>query len=177
MKESNELWLPVEDYEGYYEVSDSGRVCSLGGRRGSSKRILRQADTKGYRSVALSVKGKRKTWQVHRLVIDAFQGRRLFMEINHKDGDKTNNSNSNLEWVSHQGNMNHATKTSLFDNRGEKHGMHKLSEAQAIEILKSDEDIAELAGKYSISRQTIKDIKSGKSWKHLTLKLYGEGLL
>lgn len=177
MKESNELWRPVEGYEGYYEVSDKGRVRSLGGRRGSSERILKQASTKGYLSVALSVNNKRKTWQVHRLVIDAFQGNKLFVEINHKDGDKTNNHNYNLEWVSHQGNMDHAAKTSLFDNKGEKHGMHKLTEAEVSYILQSSKEVSHLAQYFGVSRQTIKDIKSGKSWKHLTLKLHEEKML
>ena len=121
----NEQWRDVLNYEGYYEVSSLGSVRSLGGRRGSSKRFLKYADTKGYDSVCLSLKNRRKTFQVHRLVLDAFVGHQPSMEVNHKDGRKKNNSLSNLEWVSHKTNMGHAVETGLLNNKGKNHPMYK----------------------------------------------------
>lgn len=166
----NELWKPVLNYDGFYEVSSEGRVRSLGGRPGSSARVLKHADTKGYCSVSLSVGNKRKTFQVHRLVIDSFYGHMLFMEINHKDGNKKNNRITNLEWVSHKDNMTHAVNNSLVDNKGENHGMHKLSKGDVIYIRSvASESNADLARRFDISERTISDIKLRKSWKHIAL--------
>lgn len=173
----NELWKPVKGYEGFYEVSNLGSVRSVGGRRGSSSRFLKYADTKGYDSVALSVNNKPKTFQVHRLVMDAFVGHKPELEVNHKDGNKKNNALYNLEWTSHQGNMEHALFNNLVNNKGEKHGMHKLSEKDAIYIKNSPRSNSALANEYLISLQTVSDIKLGRSWKHLTLALHEAGEL
>jgi len=60
-----------------------------------------------------SVNGKIAKLKVHRLVAILFYGKIDNMEVNHIDGDKSNNKLYNLEWISHTDNLNHAFKTGL----------------------------------------------------------------
>src|SRR5690554_7339922 len=95
----------VHGYDGLYFVSDCGSVYR-GGRR------LKQARGKsgnGYPQVSLCKQGLRRTCSVHRLVAEAFienpDGKAT---VNHKDGNKLNNSVSNLEWATYSENLQHA---------------------------------------------------------------------
>lgn len=66
-------------------------------------------DGKGYLFVSLSKDGKRYLKKVHRLVAQAFIPNPFRKpQINHKNGDKTNNGIDNLEWVTNAENMLHA---------------------------------------------------------------------
>lgn len=122
----HEIWKPVAGYEGKYEVSNKGNVKSLSrlkhlpGRCGfcMSKEIYLKPmnDKYGYLTVGLlDGKGKRKIVKIHRLVADAFLGHpdESKCEINHIDGNKTNNNVKNLEWCSHQENLAHAKRIGL----------------------------------------------------------------
>ncbi|MBC8726059.1 hypothetical protein F6X37_32345 [Paraburkholderia sp. 31.1] len=110
-----EIWKPVVGYEGYYEVSDQGRVRSLsrvviranGTRLTMHGRVLALPLTqRGYPSVVLSVDGAKYPRVVHQLVLEAFVGPRpAGAEGCHGDGDPTNNAASNLRWDSHSANM------------------------------------------------------------------------
>lgn len=106
----NEEWRDVPSYEGRYQVSDLGRVRGL-----ISGKILRtQVQNSGYLILhfGLGRRGARKTMLVHRLVALAFHGP-SDLHVNHKDGDKMNNSPSNLEWTSRSENMRHAVENGL----------------------------------------------------------------
>ena len=116
----DEQWLPVVSKGGIfadrYEVSNLGRVrANPKIKCGGSKpfRILFQAaDESGYLRVSLHYAPmKRMTVKVHRLVADSFLGARLQgHQVNHIDGDKTNNSVENLEFVSNKENAWHAAR-------------------------------------------------------------------
>ena len=75
-----EVWKPIEDYEGLYEVSDCGRIKSLerymnnkGKPQIVKEKILKQSTiNSGYKRVELSKDGNRKPFLVHRLVALAF---------------------------------------------------------------------------------------------------------
>ena len=73
--------------------------------------------------------GTRKSWAVHRLVLEVFKpDRELSLHCNHIDGDKTNNSLNNLEWISNIENQRHAWKTGLKNAKhmlGDKNPMRK----------------------------------------------------
>ena len=92
-----------------YLVSDDGRIRRRGSDKDHSVR-----DRKGYPSVDLYEGGKRVTKGVHILVAEAFvpnpHGK---PEVNHKDGNKHNNNASNLEWVTHKENVQHAWDNGL----------------------------------------------------------------
>lgn len=98
-----EVWKEVFGYEGRYEVSNRGRVYSH-----FLKRELTQYDRgNGYLSVMLSKKGKSKNYTVHSLVAEAFLGKpQKGLEIDHIDGNKTNNNVLNLRYITHSDNMN-----------------------------------------------------------------------
>lgn len=103
-----ETWKPIRGYEGYYEVSDRGRVRSLDrtitnslGRRQSFRGCMMSflTSSTGYFTVGLKRDGSVKRFLVHRLVADAFCGSlRAGDVVRHLDGNKTNNHADNLAW-------------------------------------------------------------------------------
>lgn len=122
-----ELWKPVKNYEGLYEISNFGRVKTIehkihhDGVNGSAKlktvkeRIRKPNIMKGYHCIALLKDGNRKVYRIHRLVIEHFGEKQPSVEyqVNHIDGDKSNNRIDNLEWVTPKENTTHAIETGL----------------------------------------------------------------
>ena len=107
----DEEWKIVEEYP-ILEVSNFGRL-----RNSTRKNILKpRIDKNGYYSINIKIdNGKGKNLTIHRLVAIAFIKRiRLKRQVNHKDGCKTNNHVSNLEWVTSSENMRHAYDSGLM---------------------------------------------------------------
>lgn len=112
-----EIWRPIPDFEGYYLVSNKGRVKSLGRQKESkcliaalSDRILkpRPAQNK-YLRVQLCKNTYYRDYSIHRLVAMAFLPKPLNKnQVNHKDGDKANNVLENVEWCNKSENMRHS---------------------------------------------------------------------
>ena len=88
-----EEWKSIKDYEGLYEVSNMGRVKSLNYRNSGIEKILKLNKSKqGYLRITLNKNGDRKTFQVHRLVAEAFiPNIDNKPEIDHIDTNKENN--------------------------------------------------------------------------------------
>lgn len=113
----SERWVPVEGYEGLYEVSDTGKVKSLARRvefhrQGkpsyftTRERLLRTSGGEKYRMVILCKGGEKKPHLVHRLVAQAFipnPERHPF--VLHGDDNPQNNNVENLRWGTHSDNM------------------------------------------------------------------------
>ncbi len=127
---SSEIFAPVRGYEGAYEVSNAGTVRALPrtvvGRDGRiypyPGKTLATAPNKKveYMQVSLWANNKGKSLYVHRLVAEAFlPNPDNLPEVNHIDGCRTHNHVSNLEWVTRQGNAQHAVDTGLktYTNR------------------------------------------------------------
>lgn len=122
-----EFWKDIKGFEGYYQVSTFGRI-----KRKLNKTIYKDgrvaifAETilkysvskKGYLLVYLSVKSKKYTKTVHRLVADTFIENPHNKEtVNHKNCNKQDNHINNLEWMYNLENMRHAFKNGVFDER------------------------------------------------------------
>lgn len=104
-----EIWRPVVNYEGLYEVSSLGRVRSLGfDIYHPSKFLKMRANNKKYFYVDLHKNKTAVRFLVHRLVAIAFIPNPDNLPcVNHKDCNPQNNCVENLEWVTHQQNMNY----------------------------------------------------------------------
>ncbi len=172
---SIEAWRPVVGFEGYYQVSNLGRVrslerksqVSLGWRMFPAKVLKPIVARTGYLVVNLCVNGAKRQKFVHSMVLDAFVGPSpLGNQACHKNGIRSDANLENLRWDTVRG--NHADKkvhgTHLF---GEKHGNSKLTDAQAAEVKYSTESRARTASKFGISMSTVKKIRCGESWAHV----------
>lgn len=110
-----EIWVPVPGYEGLYEVSNKGRVWSLGrttvdilgrSRPFPSRMLKGSIMTIGYRSVMLVKDGKQSMAYVHRVVLEAFRGPcPEDFEGCHNNGVRADNRLSNLRWDSRSSNI------------------------------------------------------------------------
>lgn len=163
-----ETWKDIPDRSGY-QVSDHGRIRSF--VRFSDGRVLRPCtNLRGYRQVILGTTGGIHT--VHSLVLRAFVGERPDgMEINHKNGVKTDNRIENLEYVTKQQNEDHSRHTLGNYFRGERHGMSKLNEEQVREIRalrKAGLTLWAIANKYGITAANVDYIAKGQAWKHVS---------
>ena len=104
-----EIWLPIEGYEGLYEISNYGNVANLNYRHTGKRAVLKLTSKDRYIKVALvDANGKSRTHWVHRLVGLAFlpppqEGQ---VQINHINGDKQDNHVWNLEWNTPKQNCN-----------------------------------------------------------------------
>lgn len=114
-----EEWRPCVGYEGFYEVSNLGRVRSIAVYIDKYKKVfqrkspvLKIAETtrEGYKRVLLSLYGKHHHCAVHRLVAMAFiPNDENLPEINHKDENPANNKVDNIEWCTRKYNANYGT--------------------------------------------------------------------
>ena len=111
-----EEWRNIDGYEGFYQVSSNGRVRRLDRIQHRRQRcrdglwheqdyfckgriLVPNVGNHGYLTVGLCKDGKNKTQLVHRLVATAFiPNPEGLPQINHKDGVRTNDTVSNLEW-------------------------------------------------------------------------------
>lgn len=178
MAETPERWVDVNGYEGYYQVSNLGRVKSLGRNvtHGNvtwfqPERIMSPwaGTTSLYDCVRLYKNGIKTKFTVHRLVAQHFLSSwNPRWEVNHLDGDRWNNAASNLEMCTRKENVRHSIIHFLKNDYGEKSSNAKLTNAQAYEIRKryQTESIsqASLAGIYQVSRQTISAIVRYKKY-------------
>ena len=115
-----EIWKDIEEYEGYYQVSNLGRIKSLSREKimpngtlcFTKERILSlNKNRNGYMSVSLYKNNKRETFRIHRLVAIAFiPNPNNLTDVNHKDENKENNCVDNLEWCDKSYNNRYGTK-------------------------------------------------------------------
>ena len=109
----DEIWVDVVEYEGFYKISNLGRVKCLPRNIGhcfTNTKIMKLKKAKnGYIIAPLCLNKKYKFAYVHRLVANAFiTNLDNKPQVNHKDGNKCNNNHNNLEWLTGSQNMYHS---------------------------------------------------------------------
>ena len=107
----NEIWKPIKDYEGLYEVSSIGRVRSMSytNQHGTFDRviILKGWICGGYPCIQLTKNNEKKTFKIHRLVAETFiPNPNNLPEVDHINTVRDDNRVENLRWVTHKENMN-----------------------------------------------------------------------
>lgn len=165
-----EIW---KNYVYNYDVSNLGRI-----RNNKTNYILSQSLAgKGYLGVTVSLgeRGKIQRIRTHRAVAELFiPNPNNLPQINHIDGNKTNNKVENLEWCTNQENTIHAIQTGLKDYsfmKGEKNLSAKLTKEDVEYIRKNYISGSRTFGaralgrKFGVHHETIRQIINNETWK------------
>lgn len=160
-------WKKVDGYN--YSISDDGRVRRIGKEKDHSVR----PDQKGYLCVDLYKDGQRSTKKVHRLVAEAFiPNIDNKQQVNHKNGDKTNNSVENLEWTTPKENCRHDWKNGLahpsysMTGRKNPNAGRKGKPFEIIETGETFRTAMECAEKINGNHRHINDCLKGRQSTH-----------
>ena len=124
-----EIWKDVVGLEDYAEISNLGAVRTKDRYiNNNGTQVLRKGKIKkatdnglGYLQLRFYIDGKTIRKYLHVAVAEAFIEKPTYegkLEVNHKDGDKSNNAFYNLEWISHSENIKHAMKSGLLGREG-----------------------------------------------------------
>lgn len=156
----------IEGTNKWFIVYDNGDVFDISLNRFKSK----IKHYKGYIKYSFTINGKDKKLFAHRIVLETFCPVENMenLQVNHIDGDKTNNNLSNLEWCTQSENQKHAFKNGLLSRSGVKNSQAKLNESQVIEIanmLKNHVSYNTISKIFNISKSTISKIRSKSLWK------------
>lgn len=171
----DEEWRDVQGWADFYEVSNLGKVRVKQSRLRSRYKagdLMKQFNAGGYLHVVFC-RGQEKDYQlVHRLVMAAFVGPANGLDVNHKNGIKDDNRLDNLEYMTRRENIIHSLEVlKVFRGaKGEDHWEAKLNAEKVRDIRRrqaageTDHSIAKI---YNVSSAAVRQIRTGRSWKHI----------
>lgn len=181
IKRNKELWKPIEGFPGY-EISNMGLIKSLkriiernnGKSLPLPERLLKPTIHKdGYHLIHLRRENKTCPKLISIIVIQHFGKPKPSTkhECNHKDGDKSNNWDNNLEWMTPQENVQHAHATGLIQIKGENHPGSKLTEKEVKKIRSlyatGKYTYIKISKIFGISPINIGNIIRNETWRHI----------
>lgn len=168
-----ENWSPVRGFVGLYEASDHGRIRNIAHRPGTKPGLVLKPrpTTDGYLKVMLRNEGMDRYAFIHRLVFESHR-RQLEdgEEVDHLDGNPSNNNLSNLEAVSRTENMRRSFVRGRKAARGEDQGRARFTDAEVVSIRRrvaSGELQNALAAEFGVTPTAINCIVLRKTWRHL----------
>lgn len=177
-----EIWKDIKGYEGKYQISNLGNVRSLYDTNQFKKTFrikkLSLGERSGYKVIALTKNGKRKSFQVHRLVAEAFipnlQDKPF---INHIDENRINNNINNLEWCTQLENVRHSLHKRInkwvnrFGSTKEKY----ITERKAYNKISYEVNVYNLGKKKYLGKYATLD--EAKKVRDDFIKLIGKSLI
>jgi hypothetical protein len=177
LRKGKYIILEVEKMNSYalvndhYIVTDDGRVFTYRKNHKKWREQKLRKNSNGY--LRATIDGKDK--YVHRLVAECFiDNPDGYKEVNHIDGDKTNNRVDNLEWCSRSWNNKHAFQTGLRDYKElsrmakmPRYSRRKFTNEQVLEIRASKKSDTDLSKQYGVARGAIYQIRKRISYKEV----------
>lgn len=165
------IWRKIPGFGGCYEANNYGEIRSIDRVYRSSSgalvnkrgRILKQHEIRGYLYVTLYFNGTGKQFLVHRLIAELFCSKGDgCTEVNHKDGDKKNNTAFNLEWCTRSDNLKHMFRVLGVKSRGGRPKVKVLC-IETGEVFGSQKEAAKAKGVKSF--RNLSSVLSEKSYK------------
>lgn len=182
----DEVWKDIDGFEDSHQISNYGRVKGKSREVKSSnqygdfhlwvdERVYTvHPDSKGYPSITLRNGDRKRVARVHRLVAEHFNERCEGCDIvHHKDNDIMNPNSANLEWTVDYKNRLYASEDGLYNREcGEDHHRSTHDSYDVITAYtmarKGDLSQERIAGILGMKQITISNIKTKKTWQHLT---------
>ena len=177
-------YIYIDGKKTRYAVSKNGTVLSTNYNNTHTwKELKLQTDKDGYKTVHLHINGKTINCRVHRLVAYSFIPlpkryaklglTRNDLEVNHKNGDKSNNHISNLEWCTTKENIIHAELNNLRKHKsGIDHPMVKYTNLQIRQVCylfeKNELSMKQISDKTGVDIHTVFDIKNNGRWSSIS---------
>jgi hypothetical protein len=177
---TDEVWKEIKLKKGTttkrYAVSNKGRIVSYKTTLEEGY-ILKPRLTQGYPSITIGREETRQNYYIHRLVADYFckQPSAKYNFVIHLDHKKENNKASNLKWVKHEEQINHAKKdpnvlVRMKPDEGPKLTLDKVKKIKtALFKSKKQPTLKALAKQFKVSDMQIHRIKIGENWAHVRI--------
>lgn len=176
-KELQKIKSPVRRIPAFpdYAASMCGNIISY--RRSKPRLMIPVENSHGYMVVTVRGDNRQFTETVHRLVAQAFFEKKStrLIHVNHKNGNKHDNSLSNLELITAKENTEHAINLGLRNTLGINNPSAKLSESDVIQIKKLLRSSkmrklgfqSSIARHYGVTKELIYAIRKQRVWGHL----------